>query len=166
MIHQWTLCTADSLCKGFDPDDMMKKFSLWKNNKQYTATCTVFDVGRTCRRAIDKYTEGFPVEFCGDNTINGNGNGGLMRIFPIALYLHFTLDTDDDHLEQFLEPIHIASSLTHAHEIGLICCGLFSLTLREWLQNTDSSKILLDIAQGAFEKGKMTYNHMGLLKTK
>lgn len=155
------LCTADSLCKGFDPDDMMKKFSLWKNKRQYTATGVVFDVGRTCRRAIDKYTEGCPVEFCGDNTINGNGNGGLMRIFPVALYMHFTLSTDDDHLEQFLEPIHIASSLTHAHEIGLICCGLFSLTLREWLQNTNSSKTLLDIAQSAFEKGKMTYNCMG-----
>ena len=84
-----------------------------------------------------------------------------MRIFPMALYLHFTRGTDDDHLEQFLEPIHMASSLIHAHEIGLICCGLFSLTLREWLQNTDSSKTLSDIAQSAFEKGRRAYTHMG-----
>lgn len=83
-----------------------------------------------------------------------------MRIFPVALCMHFTLDTDDDYSEQFLEPIHIASSLTHAHEIGFIRCGLFSLTLREWLQNTDPSKTLLDIAQSAFDKCKMTYNRM------
>lgn len=155
------LCTADSLCKGFDPDDMMKRFVLWKNKRQYTATGIVFDIGRTCSRAINKYTEGCPAELCGDSTIDGNGNGGLMRIFPVALYMHLTLGTDNDHLEQFLEPIHIASSLTHAHEIGLICCGLFFLTLREWLQNTDPSKTLLDIAQSAFEKGKRIYDHMG-----
>ena len=37
-----TLCTADSLCKGFDPDDMMKKFCLWRGKKYYTAGGKVF----------------------------------------------------------------------------------------------------------------------------
>ena len=44
------LCTADSLCRGFNPDDIMKKFSAWKSHRQYTATGERFDIGLTCRR--------------------------------------------------------------------------------------------------------------------
>lgn len=156
-----SLCTADSLCKGFDPEDMMKKFLLWKDHKQYTATGAVFDVGRSCRKALNRFAEGFPAEYCGDKSIDGNGNGGLMRILPITLYQYFNCKSDDDHLEEFLNPIHVVSSLTHAHEIGLICCGLFALTLREWLNQSESNNRLVDIAQRAFEKGKQTYSRMG-----
>jgi len=156
-----SLCIADSLSKGFDPDDMMKKFLLWKNHRQYTATGAVFDIGRTTRRALNKFEEGFPAKYCGDASIDGNGNGGLMRIFPIAVYQCVTSKSDDEHLETFLEPIHASSRLTHAHEIGLICCGLFSLTLREWMFFSDTDSSLLDIAESAFKKAKKTYNKMG-----
>lgn len=156
-----TLCVADSLCKGFDPDDMMRKFSQWKNKHFYTATGVIFDVGRSCRRAIDQYMEGMPADFCGDSSFDGNGNGALMRILPTALYQCQFCPVDDDHLESFLDPIHAASSITHAHAVGLICCGLYSLTLREWLCNTDPKKTLAAISETAFEKAKIVYNRMG-----
>lgn len=156
-----SICIADSLCKGFDPDDMMKKFLQWKNHSQYTAAGKVFDVGRTTRIALNKYSEGFPAEYCGDASIGGNGNGGLMRTFPIAFYQCITCQVDDEHLDQFLTSIHVASRLTHAHEIGLICCGLFALTLREWMFYRNPSANLLDIAASAFQKSKKTYSMMG-----
>ena len=155
-----TLCVADSLCKDFDVNDMMRKFSQWRNKGFYTATGVVFDSGRCCRKAISRYMDGTPAEFCGDSTFNGNGNGALMRMLPVALYQCQFSPGDDDHLESFLDPIHAASSITHAHTIGLICCGLYCLTLREWLCNTDSKRILTDIAQSAFEKGKLVYSHI------
>lgn len=155
-----TLCMADSLCKDFDLNDMMRKFSQWRNKHFYTATGVVFDSGRCCRKAISRYMDGVPAEFCGDSTFNGNGNGALMRMLPVALYQCRFSPGDDDHLESFLEPIHAASSLTHAHTIGLICCGLYALTLRELLYNTDSKKTLTDIAQSAFDKGKLAYTHI------
>lgn len=156
-----TLCVADSLCRGFDLDDMMKKFSQWRSKHSYTANGVVFDIGRCCRRAINQYWDGMPAEFCGDSSLHGNGNGALMRMLPIALYQCHCSTADDAHLEAFLTPIHAASSITHAHEIGLICCGLFSLTIREWLQHEGSGTSLLDIARSAFEKGKQTYAQMG-----
>ena len=156
-----TLCVADSLCRGFDPDDMMSKFSQWRSKHSYTASGVVFDIGRCCRRAINKYWDGLPAEFCGDSSLNGNGNGALMRMLPVALYQCHYSTADDEHLEDFLTPIHAASSITHAHEIGLICCGLFSLTLREWILYEGSGTSLLDIARSAFDKGKQTYNRMG-----
>ena len=128
------LCIADSLCKGYDPDDIMKKFSLWRNRCNYTATGVVFDIGRLCRKALNKYAEGIDAEYCGDRSINGNGNGALMRTFPISAWQYFMNPSEDEGLMTYLMPIHTVSSLTHAHEIGLICCGLFTLTLREILK--------------------------------
>jgi len=84
-----------------------------------------------------------------------------MRILPVALYQCHYCMVDDEHLEDFLTPIHAASSITHAHEIGLICCGLFSLTLREWFLREKSGAALLDIARSAFEKGRQTYTRLG-----
>lgn len=140
---------------------MMKKFLMWKNYGQYTATGAVFDMGRTTQRALQRYENEYPTEFCGDTSIDGNGNGGLMRTFSIAFYQCISCETDDEHLEEFLRPIHIVSKLTHAHEIGLTCCGLFSLTLRELLYFSDKDSSLLDIAESAFRKARSVYSKMG-----
>lgn len=156
-----SLCVADSLSRSFDPNDIMKKFTLWSERCYYTATGVIFDVGRSCRRAINKYKAGIDAEYCGDRTINGNGNGALMRTFPIAAYQYYKNPSEDENLEQYLIPVHSISSLTHAHEIGLICCGLFTLTLREWLDSKNTGESLLEIAERAFEKGKSVYTAMG-----
>lgn len=108
-----SLCVADSLARGYNPTDMMKRFSRWRYGGGYTATGRAFDVGRTCGRAIGRFREGCPAEYCGDYDIGGNGNGALMRTFPIALYQ--CLDYQGDRVADFLLPIHEASGLTHAH---------------------------------------------------
>ncbi len=156
-----TLCVADSLCRDFDIDDMMKRFSRWRGNGEYTATGKTFDVGRTCRRAINQYWDGTPAEYCGDATEKGNGNGALMRMLPMALYQCRYYTGNDDSMESFLEPIHLASSITHAHVIGLICCGMFSLVLRELLCCSTADGSLGHVVQTAYEKGKRTYTGMG-----
>ena len=102
-----------------------------------------------------------PAEFCGDSSLHGNGNGALMRMLPVGLYQCHYSTADDENLEDFLTPIHAASRITNAHEIGLNCCGLFSLTLREWFLCEGYGTSLLDIARSAFEKGKQSYNRMG-----
>ncbi len=156
-----TLCTADSLCKGFDPDDMMKKFCLWRGKKYYTAGGKVFDVGRTCRKAMDLYQEGYPAEYCGDSSINGNGNGALMRIAPMILYQYYLYPVDDEHLADFLKPIHEAASLTHAHAIGLICCGMYAITIREILMHAQEDLPLQKIFMNAYDKGIHIYRNLG-----
>ena len=75
-----SLCVTDSLCRGFETEDMMKKFSQWRSKHSYTANGVVFDIGRCCRRAINRYWDGLPAECCGDSSLNGNGNGALMRV--------------------------------------------------------------------------------------
>ena len=152
-----SLCVADSLSRGYDLTDMMKRFSRWRGRSEYTATGKTFDVGRTCRRAINRFQEGYPAEFCGDSTIDGNGNGALMRTFPIALYQCFYFHGES--LSEFLLPIHGVSGLTHAHEISLICCGMFSLMLKELL-TADGKYSLLEAAQIAYREGMEAYGSM------
>ena len=151
------LCIADSLgTKGVDPDDVMKKFSAWNNRRQYTATGVVFDVGTTCRRGIVKYDLGAPPDLCGDYTENGNGNGGLMRNFPVALYACRQMENTDD----MLRLVHSYSALTHGHPVGLICCGLYALFLREWMSRKDG-ETLFDTMDRAIETGRACYTAMG-----
>lgn len=152
-----SLCLADSLSRDYDIEDMMKRFSRWLGRGEYTAAGKAFDAGGTCRNAIRRFQEGTPPEYCGDRTINGNGNGALMRTFPIALYQ--CIQFQGEQLSDYLLPIHEVSALTHAHEIGLICCGMFSLTLKELLENSERS--FFDAAQSAFQKGMEAYASMG-----
>lgn len=154
------LCTADSLLRGFAPDDMMKKFSAWLTRRQYTAAGAVFDVGMTCRRAIRRYEEGADPSICGDYSEQGNGNGGLMRIFPMALYQSLKTERETADSEEFLRPVHIASSLTHGHTRGLICCGIYTMMLDEWLHR-EAGATLLSVLSRGFERAKAVYTRMG-----
>ena len=150
------LCIADSLAtKGVDPDDVMKRFSAWNNRHQYTATGVVFDVGTTCRRGIVKYDLGAPPDLCGDYSENGNGNGGLMRTFPVALYACRHMEDIGD----MLRLVHSYSALTHGHPVGLICCGLYALFIREWL-NRGWGETVFAVMDRAIETGRAHYAAM------
>ena len=154
------LCAADSLAKGFDPDDMMKKFAAWMTKAHYTATGVRFDIGMTCRRAIGNYVNGLEPDLCGDCSEYGNGNGALMRIYPDALCQSLSADRDNASIESFLAPIHASARLTHGHERGLICCGSYALMLDAWLHRREE-ETLLSVFSHAFDRAKDAYTAMG-----
>ena len=154
------LCTADSLTRGVDPDDMMKKFAAWMSRHQYTATGVVFDMGMTCRRAIANYEQGADPALCGDYTEWGNGNGALMRIFPISLWQSMKTPREDADNGAFLQPMHAVASLTHGHARGLICCGIYTMVLDEWLHREADASLDAVLARG-FERAQAIYTRMG-----
>ncbi len=110
-----TLATLDSFlkCDYFNYEDIMNRFSDWLCEGMYCPHGQCFDVGCTTVTAIGKYKEGRDPLACGGKGFQDNGNGSLMRILPIAFVEH----TVDDIL-------HL-SSLTHAHEISLMCCRIY-----------------------------------------
>ena len=83
-----TLCLLDSLSKGLDYTDIMQRFLLWLDKAKYTPHNEVFDVGRTSREAIFRFTQGVLPLRCGGASEHDNGNGALMRILPLVFYLH------------------------------------------------------------------------------
>lgn len=120
-----TIACMDSIIENNDInyDDMMNKFCEWVKEAKYTATDTLFDIGITTRKALYSYYSGqtSPIE-SGPTDERSNGNGSLMRMLPIAIYL---AEKKYDELTE-VEIINNISSLTHGHEISKLGCKIYS----------------------------------------
>ena len=134
-----TLATMDSISKlGYiDLDDLMDKFVKWYANGDYTVD-GLFDIGGTTRAAICNYMDGLSVTRCGYRNWESNGNGSLMRMMPIFRFLHSRNPGDWGDKEMGL--IHLVSSLTHAHPISQISCGLYCLIGKELLNGVEKAE--------------------------
>lgn len=118
-----SLALMDSIInvKKIDYDDIMIRFTKWVNNGEYTTDGNLFDIGRTCLRAIRNYTKEIkPIE-CGLNDMNYNGNGSLMRILPLVHYCYYKKLSD----KEIIELTNNISSLTHAHEVSRLGCYIY-----------------------------------------
>ncbi len=127
------LCLLESLSCGVDYDDMMARFLRWAEEGYMTAHGDVFDMGIATRQALVKYAKGTPPLECGGIGIYDNGNGSLMRILPLALYLHRTMGPEFPSKQEACLNIHNASALTHAHPISLIACDIYCSVANELL---------------------------------
>lgn len=127
------LATLDSLKKGsVDYEDIMQNFVAWCTEDKYTPTGEMFDIGRTCLAAIRSYMkDNKPALECGLDDEHSNGNGSLMRIHPMALYL-FSKGLVGD---EGVEIIHNTSALTHAHPRAKMGCELYARMLWSILDN-------------------------------
>ena len=117
------IATIDSFIqkKYFDYKDIMDKWVKWISKSEYTSTGVVFDIGRTCLKAIKKYCNGTAPLQCGSISMYENGNGSLMRILPVALYA-FSKNLDDISIRKLTSEV---SSLTHAHEVSRLGCYIY-----------------------------------------
>jgi ADP-ribosylglycohydrolase len=116
-------------------DKMMENFVKWCDCSAYTPTGEMFDIGFTCRRAIQNFTWGASPLACGMAGKYDNGNGSLMRIHPFVLMVYFCR-----RLQCVWETvIENASSLTHAHERSILACRIYALTLIRLME--DPSKV-------------------------
>ena len=138
-----TLCLLESLTRlrTVDYQDIMNNFLRWMENGEFTATWIAFDVGITTRHALLRSkpdpisaqmgAKGTDPLLCGENSEYSNGNGSLMRIAPMALYLNGNLTKDT------LQLVHNVSKLTHAHVRSQMACGIYVFIATELL--TDKS---------------------------
>ena len=120
-----TLATLDSLKYGYNPVDIMVKFAEWLVDGKYTPFGETFDVGNTCFKAIENFLRERDIATCGRTGERDNGNGSLMRIMPICLYMYEKQKTENLTDEEVIEKVHEASALTHAHMRSKIACGLY-----------------------------------------
>lgn len=114
------LCTAESLCGGYNLHSMSRTFVNWLNEAYWTPYGRVFDVGHTTRNAIIRLEQGFNPEDAGLTEENDNGNGSLMRILPVALYFAFA----ESDLRK--RAVMSASRITHGHMRSQLACVLYS----------------------------------------
>ena len=119
------LAAMDSLATGVDYEDCMRRFGDWSENAAYTATGEVFDMGITTSQAIARHLRGTPALQCGSRGERDNGNGALMRIYPVVLYSHKHGHSSD----AMTALVHNFSALTHAHPRCLVGCGIYAFVL-------------------------------------
>ena len=108
-----------------DYNDIMDKFSDWCMYGAYTPFDEVFDIGIATSRAIMKYNNGAKPLESGGETEWDNGNGSLMRILPVCLYI-FEQEKDMKlSYDEAIDIIHNCSALTHAHLRSKTACGIY-----------------------------------------
>ena len=135
-----TLCMMDSLTeRGIDYTDQMRRFSDWLWSGKNTARGEVFDVGGATKSAIFKFVKGTPALQCGETAENTCGNGSLMRILPVALFLvwqYKNRELDD----RAAEIIHNVSKCTHAHLRCQMACGIYCSIVFQLSTGTELSE--------------------------
>ena len=149
-----SLATMDSLtkCDKIDLNDMMKRFCKWVNDGEYTSTGFAFDIGHSTKMALMKYYHNkiAPLK-CGGRGISENGNGSLMRMFPIA-YFAYKKDLTNEQIEYLAIT---TSSITHAHEISTMSCYIYMMYVNFILRGYDKKKsymLLREIDYSMFKK--------------
>ncbi|WP_291072969.1 ADP-ribosylglycohydrolase family protein [Empedobacter sp. UBA5987] len=109
-------CLAESLCNGYNVNDIAEKFQMWMHEGYWTADGEVFDVGISTRKAINRLrVVKNPIE-AGSTSESDNGNGSLMRILPLAIF------TKDLSIDERCEIVKEVSSITHAHNRSVLAC--------------------------------------------
>jgi ADP-ribosylglycohydrolase len=130
-------CTAESLCSGYDLEDIALQYSKWKNERFWTPRGRVFDIGIQTNKAIeriDRFLElGLRIKPIPEQGVNEkeNGNGSLMRILPLAFFLK------DKPAEEGYRIIREVSALTHAHARAVIGCFIYIRFMMSLLEGQD-----------------------------
>lgn len=145
-----TLATIDAIIKDgcINYNTIATNFLEWMKNAKYTPTDTVFDIGRTCLRAIAKFESNQEIaEKCGGTSEMDNGNGSMMRILPLTYYC-FSKKMNEKEIYEIVKNV---SSITHGHEISIMGCFIYVMYGIELLSNKNLTQ--------AYEKiKKIKYN--------
>jgi len=127
-----TLCLAESLCNGYDLNDIAQKFLQWFNAQVWTPHGKVFDIGIATSEAIKMIKHGADPVLCGGASEMDNGNGSLMRILPLLFYLQGEKD-----LKVVYQRVNEVSSITHAHFRSVFACFIYIVYGLELLKGND-----------------------------
>lgn len=133
-------CTAESLCRGFDIEDMAQTFVKWMVEGYWGAHYKVFDIGGTTKHSLLRVVKGESAEFSGNFFDEDNGNGSLMRILPLVFYLQKEKD-----IEIIYRKVKAVSSITHAHFRSVFACFIYVLYCLEILKDKDKFEAYKDM---------------------
>ena len=147
-----TLAALDSIRRlgKAEPEDIMDGFLRWYRKGDYTPFGKPFDMGNTCSLAIEKYERENDITTCGGTRGRSNGNGSLMRIMPVCLYVY----EERLPVEDAVRTVHEISGLTHNHLRSKIACGLYYFCVKAIL---DGSGSLRERLQHGMDEGFSFY---------
>jgi ADP-ribosyl-[dinitrogen reductase] hydrolase len=111
-----TFCLAEALTHEFDLNTIGQNFVKWYYNNYWTPRGNVFDIGIATRLAIERLAKGERADLAGGFDEFDNGNGSLMRILPLLIYIY------NKPINERYEITKQVSSITHGHIRSVIAC--------------------------------------------
>jgi ADP-ribosyl-[dinitrogen reductase] hydrolase len=128
-------CLAEALTQEFSLVNIADNFVAWLNKNYWTARGNVFDVGIGTSQAISRLEEGCKPELAGGIDVLDNGNGSLMRILPLLIYIK------DKQLADRYQITKLVSSITHRHIRSVIACFYYLEFARQIIKGIDKFQI-------------------------
>lgn len=128
-------CLAEALTQEFSLKKIANNFVAWLNNNYWTPRGNVFDVGIATSQAIRRLQEGCNPELAGGMDVSDNGNGSLMRILPLLVYIK------DKELADRYQITKQVSSITHGHIRSVIACLYYLEFARQIIMGLDKFEI-------------------------
>ncbi len=146
-----------SLNEIIDYEIIMKNFSKWLNEGEFTPYGYAYDIGGATMDGIQRYDNGTEPILSGGIGERDNGNGSLMRILPIAFFIYCLSQNHSFEEKDKMEAVHNLSSLTHRHKRTQIACGIYVNIALEFLENHDSTLSLEELIANGINKSKEYY---------
>jgi hypothetical protein len=111
-----SMLLVEQLIEGYDVHKLANRFCLWYQYNHWTPHGEIFDMGVATRNAMDKLAKGVSALESGECDDYSNGNGSLMRILPLAIYLQ------NKPIDQRFSITKEVSGITHSHIRSVIGC--------------------------------------------
>lgn len=124
-------CLAEALTNEFDLNNVARNFISWYEDAWWTPHGSVFDIGITTRKAINELMIGQKPELAGGFDEHSNGNGSLMRILPLVLYIK------NKPIHERYDWVKKVSSITHMHVRSVIGCFYYTEFALELLNGSN-----------------------------
>ena len=111
-----SFCLAESLCNGYDLNDIINKFTKWMYEDYWTPANETFDINYINYFAIVNLRNNGSPHVAGIDNKRGNSDGSLMRILPLVPYI---LNMEEENRFRIIKEI---SSLTYRHSGSILAC--------------------------------------------
>ena len=111
-----TFCLAESLCHGYNLNEMGQRFVKWFFEGYWTAGGEVFGVGKSTEDSITRLRDGVSPLQSGNYAGDCYGNGSLMRIMPLLFYIK------DFDIEERYRIVREAACITHGSVRTILAC--------------------------------------------
>ncbi len=128
-------CLAEALTQEFNLNVIADNFVAWLNHNYWTPRGNVFDVGIATSQAVRRLQKGCSPELAGGLDVSDNGNGSLMRILPLLVFIK------DKDLAVRYQITKQVSSITHGHIRSVIACFYYLEFARQIIVGTDKFQI-------------------------
>lgn len=133
------LCLAESFAEtGVDYQDQARRFVSWMRDAVWTPHGEVFDIGNATREAILRLDSGVQPTEAGPKGEFHCGNGSLMRILPVGLYLAFADRTERTEIAAR------CSRLTHGHARCQLACVMLTEIVASMVRGKSLAESLAD----------------------